>query len=36
MFIAPEKLWKVNTALSVRASKQILVFNGQGLGETKW
>lgn len=31
-----EKLWKVNTALSVSANKDVLVYSGQGLGETKW
>lgn len=31
-----EKLWKVNTALDVSINKQIVVYNGQGLGETKW
>ena len=31
-----EKLWKVNTALSVSANKDVLVYNGQGLGDTKW
>ena len=29
-------MWKVNTALRVRDSKQILVYIGQGEGETKW
>ena len=31
-----EKLWKVKTALSVSANKEVLVYNGQGLGDTKW
>lgn len=31
-----EKLWKVKTALSVSANKDVLVYNGQGLGDTKW
>ena len=31
-----EKLWKVKTALSVRANKDALVYSGQGLGDTKW
>ena len=30
------KLWKDNTALKVVASKQKLVFKGQGEGDTKW
>lgn len=36
MFNAAGKLWKVKTALSVRANKDTLVFKGQGLGDTKW
>lgn len=31
-----EKLWKVKTALNVRVNRDILVYKGQGLGETKW
>ena len=30
------KLWNVNTALKVRANKDVLVYNGQGLGDTRW
>lgn len=30
------KLWNVNTALKVNANKLVLVYKGQGLGETKW
>ena len=35
-FRAPLKLWKVNTPLNVLANKVVLVYKGQGLGETKW
>lgn len=35
-FKAPVNEWNVNTALRVSANKVKLVFNGQGLGETKW
>jgi hypothetical protein len=30
------KFWKDRTALNVKVNKERLVFNGQGLGETKW
>ena len=33
---ALEKLWKVNTALKVKVNKVVLVYKGQGLGDTKW
>lgn len=36
LLIPKLKFWKANTALSVRVNNDILVFNGQGLGETKW
>ena len=35
-FKALKKLWKLNTALNVTASKLKLVFKGQGEGDTKW
>jgi hypothetical protein len=31
-----EKLWKVNTALNVSVNKEILVYKGHGLGDTRW
>ena len=36
MLIAKLKLWNDKTALNVTANKHKLVFNGQGLGDTKW
>ena len=30
------KFWNAKIALNVSANKDILVFNGQGLGDTKW
>lgn len=36
MFNPILKLWKDNIALNVTANKEVLVFKGQGLGETKW
>lgn len=35
-FRAWVKLWKVKTPLNVVANKVLLVYNGQGLGETRW
>ena len=35
-YISLTKPWNVNTAEVVRVSKLILVYNGQGEGETKW
>lgn len=36
MFNPILKLWKDNIALKVTANKDVLVFKGQGLGDTKW
>lgn len=36
MFNPILKLWKDNIALNVTANKEVLVFKGQGLGDTKW
>ena len=36
LLIAKLKFWNANTALKVNVNKDKLVFNGQGLGETKW
>ena len=36
MLDALVKLWKVKAALNVIVNRLILVYNGQGLGETKW
>ena len=36
LLIAKLKFWNANTALKVDVNKDKLVFNGQGLGETRW
>jgi hypothetical protein len=36
LFIAKLKFWNANIALNVNANKDILVFKGQGLGDTRW
>jgi hypothetical protein len=36
LLIPKVKFWKANIALNVTANNEKLVFNGQGLGDTKW
>jgi hypothetical protein len=36
LFMAKLKFWKAKTALKVSVNKDKLVFNGQGLGDTRW
>jgi len=36
LLMAKLKFWNASTALKVNVNKDKLVFNGQGLGDTKW
>jgi len=36
LFMAKLKFWKAKTALKVSVNNDKLVFNGQGLGDTRW